>query len=144
MNHEDALEVISKIVKINVTLSDEETLKKLTGDALSYIGMKLAVMKALLIEVKVEAHRNMLTKEVAKDKAKAVAYAKAKKEHGSTAASDIKYSDEDFIKAQNEFAEGKINFERLRSIVADTHDTIDAIKTRVIDLQGSRKDERLG
>jgi hypothetical protein len=34
-------------------------------------------------------------------------------------------------------------FEKLKSIVADSHDLIDAIKSRVIDLQGARKDERL-
>jgi len=136
-------EVIQKIHKVNEKLSDEGFLKSLDGDALSYIAVKLAALKGYLIEEKALAHEFMLDQEIRKDIAKAEAYAKAKKEHGATAASDIKYKDPDFVKAQEEYAEAKAAFERLKMVSADAHDLIDAIKSRVIDLQTARKDERL-
>lgn len=136
-------DTIQKIHKIFDRLSDEKLLKGLDGDALSYIAVKLAALKGYLIEEKALAHEFMLDQEIRKDEAKAVAYAKAKKEHGSTAAGDIKYSDPDFIKAQEEYGEAKAAFERLKMISADSHDLIDAIKSRVIDLQSARRDERV-
>lgn len=136
-------DTIQKIHKIFDRLSDEKLLKGLDGDALSYIAVKLAALKGYLIEEKALAHEYMLDQETKKDIAKAVAYAKAKKEHGSTAAGDIKYSDPDFITAQEEYAAAKTAFERLKMVSADAHDLIDAIKSRVIDLQSARRDERL-
>lgn len=137
-------DTIQKIHKIFDRLSDEGLLKSLDGDALSYIAVKLAALKGYLIEEKALAHELMLDQEIRKDEAKAAAYAKAKKEHGSTAAGDIKYGDPDFIAAQEGYREAKAAFERLKMISADSHDLIDAIKSRVIDLQGARRDERLG
>lgn len=143
MNPEQTAELIGKIMKINHQLSDEVFLKSLTGDVLSYIGVKLSAMKASLLDIKVDAHRNAMNKETLMHKAKGEAFLRAKAEHNATTASDAKYTDEEFIKAQNEYTEAKVLYERLRSIVADSHDLIDAIKSRVIDLQGQRKDERL-
>lgn len=137
-------ELIGKIMNINYQLSQEEFLKSLTGDVLSYIGVKLSAMKASLLEVKVSAQRDMLDKEVQMLKVKGEAFLRAKEEHNATTAGDAKYTDELFIQAQNEYTEAKVLYEKLKSITADSHDTIDAIKTRVIDLQGARKDERLG
>lgn len=63
MKPEQAAEIIGKIMKINYQLSDEAFLKSLTGDVLSYIGVKLSAMKASLLEVKVTAHRDAMEKE---------------------------------------------------------------------------------
>ena len=144
MNPEQTAEIIGKIMKINYQLSDEAFLKSLTGDVLSYIGVKLSAMKASLLEVKVTAHRDAMEKETLMQKAKGEAFLRAKAEHNATTAGDAKYTDELFIAAQNEYTEAKVLYEKLKSITADTHDLIDAIKSRVIDLQGARKDERLG
>ena len=75
--------------------------------------------------------------------AKARAYAKYKKDHGATAAGDMKYQDEEFVQTIKDYNAAKVQFEKLKSVVADVHDLIDSIKSRVIDLQGARKDERL-
>lgn len=143
MTPEQTAELIGKIMKINRQLSDEVFLKSLSGDVLSYIGVKLSAMKASLLDLKVDAHRDAMRKETLKDKAKAEAFLRAKEKYNATTAGDAKYADEEFIQAQNEYTEAKVLYEQLKSITADSHDLIDAIKSRVIDLQGARKDERL-
>ena len=144
MNPEQTAELIGKIMKINHQLSDEKFLKSLSGDVLSYIGVKLSALKASLLDEKVSAHRDAMNKETLMQKAKGEAFLRAKEAHNATTAGDAKYTDELFIQAQNDYTEAKVNYEKLKSIVADSHDLIDAIKSRVIDLQGARKDERLG
>ena len=144
MTTQETAEIIVKIMKINYQLSDEEFLKSLSGDVLSYIGVKLSALKASLLDEKVSAHRDAMNKETLMQKAKGEAFLRAKEAHNATTAGDAKYTDEEFIKAQNEYTEAKVLYEKLKSITADTHDLIDAIKSRVIDLQGARKDERLG
>ena len=144
MSPEATAELIGKIMKINNQLSDEAFLKSLTGDVLSYIGVKLSAMKASLLDIKVTAHQDMLDKEVEMLRVKGQAFLRAKEEHNVTTAGDAKYTDEEFIQAQKSYNEAKVLFEKLKSIVADSHDLIDAIKSRVIDLQCARKDERLG
>ncbi len=122
-----------------------QTLKdSLSGDVLSYIAVKLSALKASLLDVKVTAHEDMLEKNTLMLKEKGLAFLRAKEAHNATTAGDAKYTDEVFIEAQRTYNEAKVLYEKIRSIVADAHDTIDAIKTRVIDLQGARKDERLG
>ena len=143
MTPEQTAELIGKIMKINHQLSDEHFLKSLTGDVLSYIGVKLSAMKASLLDIKVTAHQDMLDKEVMMLKEKGAAFLRAKEAHNATSAGDAKYTDEVFIEAQKTYNQAKVLFEKLKSIVADSHDLIDAIKSRVIDLQGQRKDERL-
>lgn len=144
MTPKQTAELIGKIMKINYQLSDEAFLKSLSGDVLSYIGVKLSAMKASLLDLKVDAHRDAMEKETLMLKAKGEAFLRAKEAHNATTAGDAKYTDELFIQAQNEYTEAKVLYEKLKSITADTHDLIDAIKSRVIDLQGARKDERLG
>lgn len=144
MTTQETADIIVKIMKINRELSDEKFLKSLSGDVLSYIGVKLSALKASLLDEKVSAHRDAMNKETLMQKAKGEAFLRAKIEHNATTAGDAKYTDELFIQAQNDYTEAKVNYEKLKSIVADSHDLIDAIKSRVIDLQGARKDERLG
>lgn len=144
MTTQETADIIVKIMKINRELSDEKFLKSLSGDVLSYIGVKLSALKASLLDEKVSAHRDAMNKETLMQKAKGEAFLRAKEAHNATTAGDAKYTDELFIQAQNDYTEAKVNYEKLKSIVADSHDLIDAIKSRVIDLQGARKDERIG
>lgn len=130
------------IATVNNHLSNEDNLKKLSGETLSYTGLKLAAMKASVLDLRVDAHANMLDKEVEKDRAKAEAYYKYKQEHGSTAAGDMKYMDENFIEKTKEYNKAKVQFEKLRTMLSDTHDTIESARSRVIELQGQRKNER--
>lgn len=143
MTTQETADIIVKIMKINRQLSDEVFLKSLSGDVLSYIGVKLSALKASLLDEKVSAHRDAMNKETLMQKAKGEAFLRAKTEHNATTAGDAKYTDELFIQSQNDYTEAKVNYEKLKSIVADSHDLIDSIKSRVIDLQGARKDERL-
>lgn len=141
MTDEQLGEILVKIATINHEFTNEQFLKNLTGDILSYTAVKLAAMKASLVDFKVVAQERMLDLEVELGRAKAQAYAKYKADHGSTAAGDMKYMDEDFMQAQRDYNKAKVQFEQLKSVVADTHDLIDSIKSRVIDLQGQRKNE---
>ncbi len=129
MSDEELGKMLVNLATITRKLSDENFLKELNGDILSYTAVKVAAMKATLIEFKVAAHQNMLDMEVEKDRQKAMAYAKFKQDHGSTAAGDMKYMDEDFIKAQQNFNKAKVMYEQLRSVTAAAHDIIDAIKS---------------
>ena len=142
MNDEQLGKLLVNITTISNKLSNEEFLKSLTGDILSYTAVKLAAMKASVVDFKVVAHEDMLEKEVLLGKAKAIAYAKYRDEVGATAAQDMKYMDEDFMQAQRDYNKSKVLYEQLKSIVADTHDLIDSIKSRVIDLQGQQRNER--
>lgn len=142
MTSDDLGKMLVKLAEINWKLSDENFLKELNTDILSYTAVKVAAMKATLIEFKVTAHQNMLDMEVEKDRQKAIAFAKYKATDGSTAAGDMKYMDEDFILAEQNFNKAKVSYEQLKSITADSHDLIDSIKSRIIDIQSARKDER--
>lgn len=142
MADEDLAKMLINLATINQKLSDENFLKELNGDILSYTAVKVAAMKATLIEFKVVAHQHMLDMEVECSRRKALAYFKYKADFGVTAAGDMKYMDEDFIQAQHDFNKAKVSYEQLKSVTADSHDLIDAIKSRVIDLQTARKDER--
>lgn len=134
-------ELLQKIQYINEKFSDAEWLKSQNGNVLSYTAMKLAAMKGYLIDVKANAQMDMLKAEINMETEKGKAYLKMKEEHGTTAAIDAKNTVEEYIAAKNEYAEKRVNYERLRGVVADTHDLIEAIRSRVIDLQGARKDE---
>jgi len=142
MSDDELATMLVNLATINKKLSDETFLKNLNGDTLSYTAVKVAAMKATLIEFKVVAHQHMLDLEVEKDRQKAIAYYKYKQEHGATAASDMKNMDEDYIQAQHDYHKAKVSYEQLKGITADTHDLVDAIKSRVIDLQTARRDER--
>lgn len=143
-SNEEQANLLVEIAAIHESLTPRGKIKTVSGDDLSIMGVRLAALKASVIDLKVDAEVDMLNLEVQKDEAKAEAYEKAKKEHGSTAASDIKYKDPDFVKAQNEYHNAKVNFNRLKSILADAHDLIEAITGRMIELHGARKDERVG
>lgn len=134
-------ELLQKIQYINEKFSDAEWLKSQNGNVLSYTAMKLAAMKGYLIDVKANAQMDMLKAETNMETEKGKAYLKMKEEHGATAAIDAKNTVEEYIAAKNEYAEKRVNYERLRGVVADTHDLIESIRSRVIDLQGARKDE---
>ena len=81
MTTQETADIIVKIMKINRELSDEKFLKSLSGDVLSYIGVKLSALKASLLDEKVSAHRDAMNKETLMQKAKGEAFLRAKIEH---------------------------------------------------------------
>jgi len=143
--------IVEDILYINHKLRDKQHLLSLSGDALSYTAIKLASMKSLLIDVKADAHRDFLDADTEYKAVKAKAIRRLTgepiKEGGAkisqSAAGDIMYGEDDVIKASRDKNEKEAFFNKLKSIAADTHDDIDSIKSRVIDLQGARKDERV-
>jgi len=142
--------IVLDIMYINQKFSDAKHLKGLSGDVLSYTGTKLAAMKSLLIETKVEAHQDFLNAETDYKRIKADAIRRLVgepiKEDGAkisqSAASDLMYAEEDVIEASRKKNRAEAFWNQLKNLTSDTHDLIDSIKSRVIDLQGARKDER--
>lgn len=151
LSDEEFQKIVTDIMYINRKYSDSEHLKSLPGDVLSYTGTKLAAMKALLIEVKVDAHQTFLDAETEYKATKARAIRRITgtpiQEGGAkisqSAAGDLIYAEEDVIEASKKRNDAEALWNKLKSLSADTHDTIDSIKSRVIDLQGARKDEKL-
>ena len=139
----DTQEIIDAIQHINKKFSDSGWVKRQNGNVLSYTALKLAAMKAYLVDEKESAHKAALQAEVEMETAKGVAYLRLKAEHGATAATDAKNTDEDYIAAKLKYADKKVYFDKLKSIVADSHDLIESIRSRIIDLQGARKDESI-
>ena len=133
--------LIEKIQYINGKFSDSEWLKAQNGNVLSYTAIKLAAMKGYLIDVKISAYRDMLKAEVNMETEKGKAYLKMKDTYGSTAAIDSKNTVQEYIDAKHEYIGKKVFYDKLRSVTADTHDLIEAIRSRIIDLQNARKDE---
>ncbi len=134
-------ELLDAIQHINKKFSDAKWVKGQNGNVLSYTALKLAAMKAYLVDEKEDAHKKMLEAEIEMDREKAIAYKKAMAESNATAAKDSKYADETFIEARKNYAAAKVYYEKLKSVVADSHDMIESIRSRIIDLQGARKDE---
>lgn len=139
---------------INRKFSDSNHLKSLPGDVLSYTGTKLAAMKSLIIEVKADAERDAKNAETEYKSVKAKTMRRLigspldpedekSAKISATAAGELLYGEEEVIKASKDKNEKEVFWNQLKSISADTHDLIDSIKSRVIDLQGARKDERV-
>lgn len=136
-------ELLEAIQHINRKFSDAVWVKGQNGNVLSYTALKLAAMKAYLVDEKEDAHKKMLEAEIEMDREKAIAYKKAMAESNATAAKDSKYADETFIEARKKYAAAKVYYEKLKSVVADSHDMIESIRSRIIDLQSDRKDESI-
>lgn len=136
--------LIEKIQYINSKFSDSEWLKAQNGNVLSYTAIKLAAMKGYLIDAKATAQSDMLEYEIEMETEKGKAYLKMKDEHGATAAVDAKNTVDEYIAAKYRYAGARTFYEKLRSVVSDTHDLIEAIRSRIIDLQNARKDESVG
>lgn len=136
-------ELIEAIQHINEKFTNKEWVQGQGGDVLSYTALKLAAMKAYLLDVKEVAQAEMLDAEIEMETQKGLAYLKMKEEHNATAASDAKNTVEDYIASKRVYASAKVFYDKLRSVTADSHDLIESIRSRVIDLQGSRKDESI-
>ena len=137
----DYQKIIQNIMFINEKFSDAQWVKAQGADVLSYTALKLSAMKGYLGEFKEEALRGLLKAEREMEREKALAFQRARETMAVSAASEAKHSDEQYIKAKEKYAEARVLYERLKSISADTHDLIDAIKGRTIELQSQRKTE---
>lgn len=137
--------------KIYRKLSDKTFFLSLSGDALAYTATKIAALKARLVEVKREAEIEAKNAETDYKATKAQAIRRITgtpvKEGGAkisqSAASDLMYGEQDVIEASNRKTEAEALWNFVKSLTADGHDMIEAIRSRLIDLQGSRKDERV-
>lgn len=155
LSDEDFQKIVTDLMHINQTLADPKKLARMNGDVLSYTAVKLAAQKSLILEVKVLAHREFLDAETEYKATKARAMRRLigsplnpdddkSAKIAATSAKELLYAEKDVIEASNLKSEKEAFWNKLKSISADVHDDVETIKSRVIDLQGARKDERLG
>ncbi len=152
VSEEEITNIVLTLDKIYKQLEDKAFYLGLTGDALSYTATKIAVMKARMVDVKKMAEINAKDAETEYKKTKAVALRRLigsplngddGPKISATAAGDLLYGEDDVVEAANLKTRNEATFNRLKSMVADGHDVIESIRGRLIDLNGSRKDERI-
>lgn len=152
VSEEEVTKTVLTLNNIYKKLEDREFYLNLSGDALSYTATKVAVMKARMVDVKRMAE---IEAKDADTNYKAVKAHTLRRLIGSplhgddgpkisaTAAGELLYGEEEVIEAATDKNAKEATFNRLKSMVADGHDVIESIRGRLIDLQGSRKDERV-
>ena len=152
VSEEEITNIVLTLDKIYKQLEDKAFYLNLSGDALSYTATKIAVMKARMVDVKKMAEINAKDADTDYKATKAEALRRLigsplKGDEGpnisATAAGELLYGEEDVINAAKDRNQKEAVFNRLKSMVADGHDVIESIRGRLIDLQGSRKDERI-
>lgn len=152
VSEKEITEAVTTLNKIYTQLQDKKLFLGLSGDALSYTAVKIATLKARLVDVKrmaeIEAKDAETNYKATKARVLRELVGEPIKEGGAkisaTAAGDLLYGEQDVIDAANDKARKEATFNRAKSLVADGHDVIDSIRSRLIDMQGSRKDERIG
>lgn len=133
--------------KIYDKLKDKEFFMAMPGDVIAYTASKIASLKALLVDVKRSAEVEAKNADTEYKRVKAVAFRRLTEGEGkvgSTAAATQLYGETDVVdaaKARNE-AEALWNF--VKSLTADGHDQVESLRSRMIDMHGSKKDERIG
>lgn len=152
VSEEEITNIVLTLDKIYKQLEDKEFYLNLSGDALSYTATKIAVMKARMVDVKKMAEINAKDadtdyKATKADALRRIIGSPLDGDEGpkisATAAGELLYGEEDVIKAAKDRNQKEAVFNRLKSMVADGHDVVESIRGRLIDLQGSRKDERI-
>ena len=149
VSEQEVTELVLTLDTIYRSLEDKKFFLGLTGDSLSYTAVKIAVSKARMIDVKRLAEIDAKDAETEYKRVKAVAMRRLVGTQTSddgpkislSAAEKLIYGEDDVIAASQSQTQKEATFNRLKSLVADGHDVIEAIRSRLIDLQGSRKDE---
>lgn len=151
VSEEEITEIVLNLDKIYRRLEDKSFFLSLTGDALSYTATKIAVMKARMVDIKRMAEIDAKDADTHYKAVKAQAIRRLVgtpvNEGGpkisQSSATELMYGEDDVMEAASLKNEAEARFNRLKSLVADGHDVVEAIRSRLIDLQGSRKDERI-
>lgn len=154
VSEKEITEMVLKLDTIYRQMEDKQFFLRLNGDVLSYTVNVIAASKARLVDVKRMAE---IDAKDADTDYKAIKAQTMRKLIGSpltddeksakisaTAAGELLYGEEEVIQAAKDKNRKEATYNRLKSLVADGHDMCDAIRSRIIDLQGSRKDERVG
>lgn len=147
MNEEEIQKAAKNLATIYEKLGDKAFFLNLTGDALSYTATKIASLKGRLVEVKRMAEQDYRDADKEYKRTKAVAFKRLTSGEGkvsATAAEKLLYAEEDVLAASQRNNESEALWNFVKSLAADGHDMVEAIRSRLIDLQGSRKDERIG
>lgn len=145
MRHEEEITAAAEnLARIYRRLEDKTFFLGLGGQELSYTANKIAALKARLVDVKREAelgakHADTHYKQVKANVFKRLTTGEEKV--SATAAATLLYGELDVVEASEELNEAEALWNFVKSLVADGHDQIEAIRSRLIDMQSSRKDE---
>lgn len=135
-----------ELAKIYERLGDKQFFLGLPGDGLAYTASKIAAKKALLADVKRYAEMSAKNADAGYKFAKATAFERlttGENKISATAAVTLLYKEEDVVQAAGELAEAEAQWNFIKSLTADGHDMVEALRSRLIDMQSSRKDESL-
>ena len=147
LREEEIQKTAENLAKIYSKLQDREFFLSLTGDALSYTANKIAAMKALLVDVKRAAELEAKNAETEYKRIKGVAFKRlttGDDKLSATAATTALYAEDDVVAASHRLNESEGLWNFVKSLVADGHDQVESLRGRLIDLHGSKKDERIG
>lgn len=151
IKEEEITEIVLKLDKIYRQLEDKKVFLRLTGDALSFMCVTVSTKKARLVDLKRIAEIDAKDADTEYKRVKAETLRRlvgeAIKEGGAkisaTAAGELLYGEKEVVEAAKDKNRKEATYNRLKSLVADGHDVVDSLRSRLIDLQGSRKDERI-
>ena len=125
--------------------ASDENFKAASTEELTFSAGKLASMKASTIDLRGTAEKGFDDAEREYKATKARVFEKLRAE--SKSASDAQvllYMDDEVLAASVATDKAKASYNKLRSFTADVHDLIETIRSRTIELNGSRKDETIG
>lgn len=146
MDEKEIQVAAENLTNIYAKLSNKDFFLGLSGDALAYTATKVAALKGRLVEVKREAELAAKTAEMEYKAEKGLAIKRltsGDEKVSVTAAEKMLYADDEVIAAKEKHIAAEALFNFVKSLTADGHDMVDAIRSRLIDLQGTRKDERI-
>ena len=147
LKEEEITATAQQLAAIYNKLKERDFFLSLNGDILSYTANKIASLKALLVDVKRDAERAAKNADTEYKRVKAIAFKRLTEGEGkvgATAAATLLYGESDVVAASNECNDAEALWNFVKSLVADGHDQVESLRGRLIDLQGSRKDERIG
>lgn len=145
MSHEEEITAAAEnLAKIYRRLEDKTFFLGLGGQELSYTASKIASLKARLVDVKRDAELEAKHAETHYKHTKAIVFKELTTGEGkvsATAAATLLYGEPAVVTASEALNEAEALWNFVKSLVADGHDQIEAIRSRLIDMQSSRKDE---
>lgn len=142
---QDIEAIALNLANIYEKLKGKEFFLSMTGDALSYTATKIASLKALLVDVKREAERAAKDADTEYKRTKGVAFQRLTASGTSaTAAAQLLYAEHDVVDASTALNTAEAQWNFVKSLTADGHDMVESLRSRLIDLQSSRKDESHG
>lgn len=125
--------------------ASDKNFKEASPEELTFAAGKLASMKASTIDLRSTAEKAFDDAERGYKATKGRVFQALRAESKSAAdAQVLMYMNDEVLVASEATDKAKADFNKLKSFISDVHDLIESIRSRTIELNGSRKDESIG